>query len=287
MTQRWQVGEVTVTSVVEDETHHIPPEWFFPDADAAKVAKYPELVPDYADEHGNIALRVQALMIETGARTLLVDPCVGNGKTRQIPFWHEMSWPFMERFAAAGFAADAVDTVVHTHLHADHVGWATHRVGEEWVPTFTNARHLYTARELEYCRANDNPGIHGVYDDSVAPIFDAGLADVVNEDADLGDGLRLEPTTGHTPGHVSLWIESARERALVSGDFLHHPVQCMEPDWAEVGDFDVEQGRATRHRMLGQVADAGVLMFGTHFSVAPAGRVVPDGAAWRWVPEGG
>src|SRR5262249_45252932 len=77
MTQRWQVGDVTVTSVVEDETHHIPPEWFFPEADASKVGKYPDLVPDYVDEQGNIALRVQALMIETGARTVLVDPCVG------------------------------------------------------------------------------------------------------------------------------------------------------------------------------------------------------------------
>lgn len=287
MTQRWQVGNVTVTSVVEDETHHIPPEWFFPDADAAKVGKYPELVPDYTDEHGNIALRVQALMVETGTRTVLVDPCVGNGKTRQIPFWNEMSWPFMERFAEAGFAVDAVDTVVHTHLHADHVGWATHRVGDEWIPTFPRARHLYTEREMEYCRGDDNPGIRGVYADSVAPIFDAGLADVVAEDADLGDGLRLEPTTGHTPGHVSLWIESAGERALISGDFLHHPVQCTEPDWAEVGDFDVEQARATRHRVLGRVADTGVLMFGTHFSVAPAGRVVADGAAWRWVREAG
>jgi glyoxylase-like metal-dependent hydrolase (beta-lactamase superfamily II) len=190
----------------------------------------------------------------------------------------------MERFAEAGFAVDGVDTVVHTHLHADHVGWATHRVDGEWIPTFTRARHLYTERELDYCRADDNPGIRGVYTESIAPILDAGLADVVAEDADLGDGLRLEPSTGHTPGHVSLWIESAGERALISGDFLHHPVQCMEPDWAETGDFDVAQARETRHRMLAKVAETGVLMFGTHFSTRPAGHVVADGDSWRFVP---
>jgi glyoxylase-like metal-dependent hydrolase (beta-lactamase superfamily II) len=285
MTQRWSIGDATITSVVEDETHHIPPEFFFPDGTAAEVARHPELVPDYADAQGNIALRVQAVVVETAGRTVLVDPCVGNGKIRPIPFWNDMSWPFMERFADAGYAPESIDTVVHTHLHADHVGWDTHLVDGGWIPTFTKARHLYTARELEYCRADDNPGIQGVYADSVAPIVDAGLAETVAEDADLGDGLRLEPTTGHTPGHVSLWIESAGERALVSGDFLHHPVQCSLPDWAEVGDYDVEQARETRHRMLARVAGTGVLMLGTHFSGCPAGRVVADGDAWRFVPE--
>lgn len=284
MTQRWKVGDATITSVLEDEIAHIPPEFFFPDATASDVARYPELVPEFADEQGNITLRVQAVVVETEDRTVLVDPCVGNGKKRPLPFWNEMSWPFLERFAEAGFEVESIDTVVHTHLHADHVGWGTHLVDGEWLPTFTKARHLYTARELEYCRADDNPGVKGVYADSVAPIVAAGLSDIVAEAADLGDGLRLEPTTGHTPGHVSLWIESAGERALISGDFLHHPVQCAEPDLAEIGDFDIEEARATRHRMLARMAETGALMLGTHFSGRCAGRVVADGGAWRFEP---
>ncbi len=284
MTQRWKVGDATITSVLEDEIAHIPPEFFFPDATASDVARYPELVPEFADEQGNITLRVQAVVVETEDRTVLVDPCVGNGKKRPLPFWNEMSWPFLERFAEAGFEVESIDTVVHTHLHADHVGWGTHLVDGEWIPTFTKARHLYTARELEYCRADDNPGVKGVYADSVAPVLAAGLSDVVAEDADLGDGLRLEPTNGHTPGHVSLWIESGGERALISGDFLHHPVQCAEPDLAEIGDFDIEEARATRHRMLARMAETRALMLGTHFSGRCAGRVVADGDAWRFVP---
>ncbi len=284
MTQRWKVGDVTITSVLEDETFHIPPELFFPDATAAAVARHPWLVPDYADEQGNIGLRVQAIVIEHGGRTVLVDPCVGNDKVRPIPFWNEMSWPFLDRVADAGFDVTSIDTVLHTHLHADHVGWGTHLVDGAWVPTFTNARHLYTARELEYCRAGDNPGTAGVYDDSVAPVIAAGLSDIVDENADLGDGMVLEPTTGHTPGHVSLWIESAGEQALITGDFLHHPVQCAEPQWAEVGDFDVEQARETRRRMLAKAAATGALMLGTHFTGSPAGRVVAAGDVWRFEP---
>ena len=285
-TQRWTVGDATITSVVEDEIAHIPPELFFPAGTAAAVAAHPWVLDDYADPDGNITLRVQALVVESGSRTVLVDPCVGNFKDLLLPFWADQEWPFMERFADAGFTPAAIDTVVHTHVHADHIGWDTHLVDGAWVPTFTGARHLYTAAELEFARATeDDPHMRYAYRDSIRPILDAGLADEVDDDADLGDGLRLESSPGHTPGHVSLWVESAGERALVTGDFMHHPVQFAEPDWAEVGDADEAVARATRHRMVRVAAESGALVIGTHFPRRPAGRVVPDGERWRFVPE--
>jgi len=282
--QRWSVGDATITSVVEAETHHIPPEFFFPGVTAADLQRQPWLVPDYVDADGNIGLRVQAVVIEVAGRRVLVDPCVGNGKTRQLPFWNDMTWPFLEHFADAGFTPESIDTVVHTHLHADHVGWATHRVDGEWAPMFTQARHLYTERELAYSREVAAQGAEDVYGDSVAPVLAAGLADIVAEDADLGDGLRLEPSTGHTPGHVSLWLERDGEQALITGDFLHHPAQCTEPEWAEVGDHDPDQARATRRRMFEAAATSGALVVGTHFTTNPAGRIVTSGDVWRFEP---
>lgn len=283
--QRWTVGRCTITSILEEQIEHIPPEMFFPVATAADVARHRWLVPDFADADGRIALRVQALVVEIGARCVLVDPCVGNHKTLAMPFWNQREWPFLERFAEAGFAPERMDTVVHTHLHADHVGWDTHLSGGQWVPTFTRARHLYTARELAWCEAGGNPGIDHVHAQSIAPVLAAGLGDVVAEDADLGDGLRLAPTPGHTPGHVSLWIESDGATALVSGDFLHHPVQCAEPGWAEVGDENAELARETRRAMLARAAAMRALFVGTHFPTHPAGRIVADGDAFRFVPE--
>jgi glyoxylase-like metal-dependent hydrolase (beta-lactamase superfamily II) len=268
--QQWSIGDSTIVSVVEAETAHIPPEFFFAGVDAAAVKEQPWLVPDFADDQGNITLRVQALVIDQPGRRVLVDPCVGNAKVRSLPFWHQQSWPFMERFAAAGFDPESIDLVVHTHLHADHVGWDTHLADGTWVPTFTNARHLYTEAELEFCRRAAGTNGEDVYGDSVAPIVDAGLADVVDGNTDLGTGLRLEATPGHTPGHVSLWLESGGDAALVTGDFVHHPAQCGQPSWSEVGDDDVELAEATRRR--------------THFPTHPAGRVVTDGDAWRFVP---
>ncbi len=126
--------------------------------------------------------------------------------------------------------------------------------------------------------------LDGVYGDSVAPIIDAGLAEIVAEDTDLGGGLRLESTRGHTPGHVSLWIESAGQVALVSGDFLHHPLQCAEPSMAEVGDEDVKLAQATRRRMLAGATESRALFFGTHFPTRPAGRIERMGEFFRFVP---
>ena len=282
-TQRFTVGAATITSVVEDEVPHIPPELFFPEGSAPAVAKHEWLVPDYADADGHVTLRVQAFVLQLAGRTILIDPCVGNNKARAFPFWNQQSYPFLERFTEAGFAPASVDMVVHTHLHADHVGWDTHLVDGAWIPTFTQARHLYTQAELDFCRDRPMAG-EDVFADSVAPILAAGLADVVDEDAELGDGIRLVPTPGHTPGHVSVWIESDGDAALLTGDFMHHPVQLAEPNWAEIGDDDVELARATRRRMIRHAAETGALVLVAHFATHPAGRIVADGDAWAFIP---
>ena len=123
--QRRQVGPVVITSILEDQTDHIPPEFFFPSLTTADVKHHDWLAPHVADADGNLSLRVQALVIEIGGRSVVVGPCVGNGKPRPLFFQNDQHWPFMERFAAAGFDPARVNLVVHTHLHADHVGWAT------------------------------------------------------------------------------------------------------------------------------------------------------------------
>jgi glyoxylase-like metal-dependent hydrolase (beta-lactamase superfamily II) len=282
-TQRWKVGSATITSVVESQDD-IPPGFLLPDATEAMVQRHPWLVPDWADADGNIGIRIQAFVVEIDGTTVLVDPCVGNHKVRWLPMWNMLDTPFMDRLAAAGVVPTAVELVVHTHLHADHVGWDTHLDGDAWVPTFTNARHLYTEAELEHVRTFLLPG-EDVYGDSIAPIFDAGLADVVEPDADLGHGLRLEPTPGHTPGHTSLWVESDGEVAVCIGDFMHSPLQFAEPHLAEIADADADLARETRARMLRALARTGALVLGAHFPSRPGGRVIAAGDAYRFHAE--
>jgi glyoxylase-like metal-dependent hydrolase (beta-lactamase superfamily II) len=116
-------------------------------------------------------------------------------------------------------------------------------------------------------------------------VFDAGLAEVVESDIDLGGGISLTPSPGHTGGHVSIWISSLGQVGLVTGDFMHHPLQFAEPGLREIADDDVELARKTRRVMISQASELHALVIGTHFSVRSGGRVVPDGEAWLFSPD--
>jgi glyoxylase-like metal-dependent hydrolase (beta-lactamase superfamily II) len=288
-TERWVFGEIAMTCIVEAQLDAIPPELFFPDASADAVVRHEWLTPTWADDRGYIGLRVQALVVETPTRRILVDPCVGNGKTLTLPFWNNQSFPFLERFSDAGFDPATIDVVVHTHLHEDHTGWDTRLVDGEWVPTFANARHLYVRAALDAHRSSTRPDAVSGLRESIDPIIDAGLADMIDDPVDaafdLGEGLSLVSTPGHMVGHVSLWIEptGSAEQILITGDFVHHPVQLSEPDWAEIGDLDPATARTTRRRMFAEAAERTAFVIGTHFPTEPAGRIVTDGNAWRFV----
>ena len=189
-TLRWTIGAVRMTALVEAETSGIPPQFFFPDITPDDIRGVGWLGddPGVADaDNATMAMRVQAFVLEVGGRTVLVDPCVGNGKRRNLPFWNDLSTPWLERFHAAGFTEDGIDLVVHTHLHEDHIGWDTRLVDGEWVPTFPGARHLYVAAELDWAAAPEQQAREGSYLDSIEPVLRAGLADIVAPDADLDD----------------------------------------------------------------------------------------------------
>jgi glyoxylase-like metal-dependent hydrolase (beta-lactamase superfamily II) len=132
-----------------------------------------------------------------------------------------------------------------------------------------------------WSRPHGREDMVAVFGDSVQPVFDAGLIDLVEMDARLSDEISLIPTVGHTPGHVSVRILSRGQEALITGDFMHHPCQIAHPEWASTADSDAAQGQRTRERMFAELAGAPVLVIGTHFAGATAGRIVRDDGAYR------
>jgi glyoxylase-like metal-dependent hydrolase (beta-lactamase superfamily II) len=191
--------------------------------------------------------------------------------------------PFLDDIAAAGYPRDSIDTVLCTHLHVDHVGWNTMLVDGKWQPTFPNARYLIGRKEWEHWRSEDAAQRRGddIIGDSVRPIFDAGLADLVEMNHVVGDGVWLEPTPGHTPGHVSVRISSRGEDAIITGDCMHHPCQIARPHWSSAADSDVDAARTTRLAFLERYADGPVLVIGTHFATPTAGHITRDGDVYR------
>jgi glyoxylase-like metal-dependent hydrolase (beta-lactamase superfamily II) len=280
---RWRIGDVTITRIIEIEA---PWDGTFvlPDATRENVRGIGWLQPHFATADGKVHMSIHALVVESKGRKLVVDTCVGNDKDRQmVPAWHKMHGPFLSDLAAAGYPRESIDRVLCTHLHVDHVGWNTMWANDRWVPTFPNARYLIGRREWEHWSVAQDPDFRGPVEDSVRPIIDAGLADFVEPDHRVTEEVWLEPTPGHTPGHVSVRISSRGEDAVITGDLMHHPVQCSHPHWASRFDSDPDEARKTRREFLGRYSDLPVLVFGTHFATPSAGRIVRNGDTWRFV----
>jgi glyoxylase-like metal-dependent hydrolase (beta-lactamase superfamily II) len=279
---KWRIGEVTVTKIVELEVTG-GSRFILPQATREAVLPIGWLQPDFADALGRLKMSIHALVVETPSRRIVVDTCLGNDKeNRRIPTWNRLQTSFLADLAAAGYPRETIDTVVCTHLHVDHVGWNTMLTDRGWVPTFPSARYLMGRIEYAHWSSrHEREDMAAVLADSVAPVWDVGLVDLVETDHRICDEVSLVPTTGHTPGHVSVRIASQGEEALITGDFMHHPCQIARPEWSSTADSDPALARLTRERMLTSLADTPILVIGTHFAGRTAGHVVRDGDVFR------
>ena len=280
---RWQIGAVRITRVAELGGEPFPSTFMFSASSPELVQRHTWLRPHFAHEDGRLYGSIHSFVIESGTRRIIVDTCVGNDKVRTIKAWSMLQGPFIQRLTEAGFPPESIDTVMCTHLHVDHVGWNTRLVEGKWVPTFPNARYLFGRKEWEHWASEAAEHRDGdVLGDSVRPIFDAGLAELVDMQHALTPEVRLEPTPGHTPGHVSVRISSRGAEAVITGDLMHHPLQCAEPDLANNFDVDVAAARRTRRDFLSRYSNQPVLVLGTHFAPPTGGHVVDADGAWRF-----
>jgi glyoxylase-like metal-dependent hydrolase (beta-lactamase superfamily II) len=275
---KWRVGDVRITQVVELTTASLGP-YLLPEATPEVLLETSWLGP-FLDADGKIVLSIHSLIVESQGQTIMVDTCIGNDKERTYPRWNHMQGDYLAKLSAAGFEPPMFDTVLCTHMHVDHVGWNTRLVDGRWEATFGNARYLYAEEEWAHWR-NESQEFGPVIEDSVQPIFDAGLADLVHGDHRVTDEVWLEPTPGHTPGHVSVHIASRGEEAVITGDMIHHPCQIARADWSSSADWNPVMSAETRSAFLARYADRPVLVIGTHFAGPTAGRIVRDGDTYR------
>jgi len=283
---KWKVGQVEITQLVEmadDELFST----FIPEAKPERILAIDWLRPHFADDSGKLKALVQSFLIRSVGQNILIDTCNGNGKERpNMPTWGNLQTDFLKRFTESGVAPEAVDVVLCTHLHFDHVGWNTRLENGQWVPTFPRARYLISQSEYDYWikrPAQEMIDDFNGLDDSVIPIIRAGLAEFVGDDYRLDENICLIPTPGHTPHHVSVRIESAGQKAIVSGDVMHHPCQIAHQDWTTQADTYPDQAIATRQRFLKEIQDSKTLLIGSHFANPVAGCVIatPKGLAFK------
>jgi len=282
-TKSWNVGDVRITRIFEtmDQTDC---SFLLPDATNEMVKKHDWLRPHFASPEGQIIVWFQAFVVTFGKRRIMVDTCVGNDKIREFELFTKTRTAFLQDLASVGCPAETIDTVLCTHLHLDHVGWNTRLENGRWVPTFPNARYLFGRSEYEYWKSrlpeNDIKVEH--IKDSVLPIVEAGLADFVEPDHRVAEEMWLEPTPGHTPGHVSVHIASRGRQAVISGDIFHHPFQLAEPDLPSAFCIDGQLACKTRRAFLARYEDRKALLVGTHFPDPTVGWIIRDARNWRF-----
>lgn len=261
---------------------------FFPETTEADWAPHRHwLEPDAMDpKTGKLQFPIQSYVVRTSQHTILIDSCVGNDKERSNrPHWHLKSdSTYLRALAAHDLAPEDIDFVMCTHLHSDHVGWNTRLENGRWVPTFPNARYVFSEKELETWRDIGHEKFsRAPYEDSVLPIVEAGRAELVADDYALDDEVSLEPTPGHTPGHVAISLRSKGATAVMCGDLMHSPVQCLHPEWAAWPDWDANQASQTRRVFLDRYCETDTLICTAHFPLPSAGYIVPAGDAFRMV----
>jgi len=285
---RLQLGDVGLTCVVESQGPLLDPFELYPQATPALLESHLDwLAPRFYDRAaGRFVIAIQGFVLQSRGKVIVVDTCVGDCKARLRGEFNTASWGWLARLQAAGVAPAQVDYVVCTHFHVDHVGWNTRLENGKWVPTFPNARYLFTREEWDYWwseRGNWGRSRTGDYmDDSVLPIAQAGLADFVAMDHRIDDAIAFEPAPGHTPGLVAIGISSGTTRTVLASDLLHTPLQCACPQLSTRFCADPELSRATRTAFLEREARSGRLVIPAHFPAPSAGVIERAGDAYRF-----
>jgi len=190
----------------------------------------------------------------------------------------------MRALAAAGVTVDDIDFVMCTHLHGDHVGWNTRLENGRWVPTFPNAKYLFSKKEYEYWDGVHRETPLDPMADSVLPIVDANKAELVTSDYALNDHIRLMPTPGHTPDHFAVCAGRGGDQAVFTGDLIHSPIQARYPDLVMRVDYDPQQASATRRAFFERYCETPTLCCTMHFPSPSVGYIKRWGDGFRHDP---
>jgi glyoxylase-like metal-dependent hydrolase (beta-lactamase superfamily II) len=225
----WNIGSVAITRVEEQlGITNQPCEKYFRNFERDVLERHLDwLAPDhYSIQHDRFVTSVHSWLVRLGGLTILIDTCGGNHKDRPwTPRFHQLDTPYLQRLRAAGAKPEDIDMVLCTHLHADHVGWNTMRRDGRWVPTFPNAKYLFSRTDDAYWDVRKNSAMaadprHMAYEDSVLPVVQSGQAVLVDDGYNITSKLSVEAAPGHSPGHVLFNLADGGRRAVCFAETL-------------------------------------------------------------------
>ncbi len=301
----FSVGRSRVEKIHELDLDGFAATHLLPALDPEVAKQHPEWVPPGTyDTAGHALLSIHTWLVRHEGRVILVDTGAGNGKERPgLQVLDRLQTPYIERLAAVGVRPEDVDTILLTHVHADHVGWNTSRSGAGWAPTFRNATVICSGREWRYAaalaagdeaavvavRAEAGFGepvrfpVPGVFEDSMLPLQAAGRLRLIEVNGDeVLPGVRFTSMPGHSIDHSAIELSSAGKLAVFGGDVMHHPLEIYDPSLVSMFCEFPDAARQSRRRLLRRLADTKGLYFSSHFPLSSAGRVTTRAGGYGW-----
>jgi glyoxylase-like metal-dependent hydrolase (beta-lactamase superfamily II) len=279
--QVFKIGKATITRIEETYLPVYPIADIFPEFSEADLKEHGHwLAPDhYEIASKKIKLSVHSWLLQVDGRKILIDCCCGNNKPRPIrPHWNMLNEPWLDRLAAAGARPEEIDMVMCTHLHHDHLGWNTQLRDGKWVPTFPNARYVFSKVDYDYFAKIDAdpataPAEFGTFRECVIPVVEAGRADLITGPHKLNEFIDILPAGGHSPGHFAFKMNFGSSTAMITGDVFHHLLQVYYPDWNFPKNSDVNEARVSRRRVFEDCAATGAMVFPGHVGGPFAGFI--------------
>ncbi len=272
-----QLGDITVKRIIEHEVPVYLPTDMFDEATPEALEPYRSWLEPKAlcPTSGCLVMPVVSYLVKTKHHCILIDTCCGCDKSyADPPGWHHRrNKLWLTNLETAGAHPNEIDFVFCTHLHSDHCGWNTIFVDGRWIPTFPNAKYIFARDEYQ---AMEDEG-HQIFIDNLLPIMEAKQAILVDLDYALDDQVWLEPTIGHSIGHVAIHLKSGGARAAMCGDLIHSPVQLAEPDWSCNSDYDLAMSTKTRKDFLDTHCDTDTLILTSHFPSPSVGHIISNG----------
>jgi len=280
------VGNVEITAV-HDGDGALPISMVFPGVDPELWLPYQQKYPECfnGDNNENIALPFECYVIRSEGHTILVDTGVGSMATNPgtvTAFAGGVDGRLLLDLQTAGVNKEDIDTVFLTHLHPDHVGWNVNNDGPSPVPTFPNARYVFHQDDWEAFRPPRDSEVFGLtfWEETLAPLETAGVTEPLSGEQSITSEITAILTPGHTPGSMSLAIDSGGEKALVMGDVFHGPPQVSEPSWVFAFDADPDTAVQSRNRMLDRAEAENAIMAICHST--GFGRIVLQEGRRYW-----
>ncbi len=217
-----------------------------------------------ADEKNRIRFGLNALLIRSGEKTVLVETGIGEKLPEKSAALHQNEMLLMQQLEEAKVAPEDVDIVINTHLHFDHCGWNTRRRSDGTVvPTFPRARYYFQRGELEHAHRQHERDRVSYMTDNYDPLVRNGQAVLLDGDAEIVPGVEVRLSPGHTFHHQSVLVRSGGATACYLGDLVPTTAH-VRPTWVMAYDLLPLQTIETRNQLYAEAIAQRWLCVFTH-----------------------